>query len=138
MTRLEPLFSLAISVEEKILRRVPQEILLFTLACAVPVYVLFDHVAALLFLAGGLFSALNFLWLKRELTKALETQKKKTVPSLLVLYGLRLLLILGIFFIIIFFFSKKIFAFAAGFSTIIPVFLVEGIIGLFSLKQWKS
>lgn len=138
MTRPEPLFSIAVSVEEKILRRVPREILLLTLACTVPVYVLLDLSAALLFLAGGLFSTLNFLGLKRTLTRTLAAKKKRRVPSLLALYGLRLVLILGIFFIIILFFSKKILAFAAGFSTIIPVFLVEGIIGLFSLKQWKS
>jgi len=47
-------------------------------------------------------------------------------------------LIIGIFFIIIFFFSKKILSFVVGFSMIIPVFLIEAAGALSKLKQWKS
>ena len=64
--------------------------------------------------------------------------KKKALRSALALYGIRLVLILAIFFIIIFFFSKNIIAFVAGFSTMVPVFLVEAIAGLSRMKQWKS
>ncbi|MBA7698591.1 hypothetical protein ES703_107269 [subsurface metagenome] len=54
------------------------------------------------------------------------------------LYVLRIVLILGIFFIIIFFFSEKIIAFAVGFSTMLPVFLVEAALALSKMKQWKN
>ena len=138
MTRQDKPFSLADSVERKILGRIPWEILGLTIVFGAAVAVFFDAVAGLLFLAGGIFTALNYLWLKQEVTKALQKKSPKAVPSLLAFYGIRLILILGIFFIIIFFFSKKIFAFIAGFSTIIPVFLVEGAIGLLNLKKWKN
>jgi ABC-type uncharacterized transport system YnjBCD permease subunit len=35
-------------------------------------------------------------------------------------------------------FSKKIIAFAVGFSVIIPVFLAEAVIALSRMKQWKG
>jgi hypothetical protein len=35
-------------------------------------------------------------------------------------------------------FSKKIIAFAVGFSVIIPVFLAEAVITLSRMKQWKG
>jgi len=63
--------------------------------------------------------------------------KKKALISGLFLYALRLLLILAIFFIIILLFSKKVIAFAVGFSIIIPVFLAEAAITLSRMKQWK-
>ena len=138
MTRNEPLFEIPDSIEEKILRRIPREILYLSIAFSVPVFVLFDPISALFFILGGIMTALNFLWFKKEVTKFLVYHKKKAVKSLLSLYGLRIVLIIGVFSIIIFFFSKKILAFAAGFSMLIPVALVEAAVGLLKLKTWKN
>jgi hypothetical protein len=119
---------------------------------------LFNPLTALFVLAGGAFSALSFLWLKRSISRLLLLKikngdspsqkkgqspfflpdKKKALRSALVLYGTRLVLIIAIFFIIIFFFSRNIIAFVAGFSAIVPVFLAEAVVALTRMKQWKS
>ncbi len=150
--------------EEKILRRIPVEILVLSFVMALASIFLFNPLTALFVLAGGAFSALSFIWLKQAvsrlfLLKSGETgdilkkkgdrdlkeegpvpffDKKKALRSALALYGIRLVLILAIFFIIIVFFSKNIIAFVAGFSTMVPVFLAEAVVGLSRMKQWKS
>ncbi len=138
MTREEPLFELADDTEEKILRRVPLETLICTIIAAMAGFFLFDYLIALLVLAGGLFSMLNFYWLKQTISKAISPGKKKSIRSAIPLYIVRILLILAIFFIIIIFFSIKILAFVVGFSMIIPVFLIEAFRELAKLKQWKN
>ncbi len=124
--------------EEKILRRIPGEILLlaFLIACASLIF--FGKFTSLFLFAGGVLSALSFFWLKASITRFLIPDRKKAVMSSIVFYSLRLLLILAIFSIIIIFFSKRIVAFMIGFSMIIPIFLVEGILGLAKIKKWKS
>ncbi len=124
--------------EEKILRRIPVEILALSFVIALASIFLLNPLTALFILAGGAFSALSFIWLKQTLTKFLLFGKKKALRSALTLYGIRLVLILAIFFIIIFFFSRNIIAFVAGFSTMVPVFLAEAVVGLSRMKQWKS
>ncbi len=148
--------------EEKILRRIPAEILVLSFVIALVSLFLLTPLTALFILAGGAFSALSFIWLKQAvsrlfLLKSGETGDilikkgdrhlkeeepvpflKKTLRSALALYGIRLVLILAIFFIIIFFFPKNIIAFVAGFSTMVPVFLAEAVVGLSRMKQWKS
>lgn len=161
------------SEEEKILRRIPLEILVLSFVIALASIFLLNPLTALFILAGGAFSALSFIWLKQAVSRLLllksgETgdilkekgdrplmekkgdrhlkegepvpflNKKKALRSALALYGIRLVLILAIFFIIIFFFSKNIIAFVAGFSTMVPVFLAEAVAGLSRMKQWKS
>ncbi len=138
MTRDEPLFEMTDNTEEKILRRVPLETLICTVVAAVVGFFLFDYLIALLVLAGGLFSMLNFYWLKQTISKTLSTDKKKSLRSAIPLYIVRILLILAVFFIIIIFFSNKILAFVVGFSMIIPVFLFEAAGELAKLKQWKN
>ena len=138
MKRDEPLFELADDTEEKILRRVPLETLVCTVIAATAGFFLFDYLIALLVLAGGLFSMLNFFWLKQTISKAITPGKKKSLRTAVPLYIVRILLILAIFFIIIIFFSKKILAFVVGFSMIIPVFLIEAVGALAKLKQWKN
>ncbi len=138
MTREEPLFALADNSEEKILRRIPVETLICTVIAAIAGYFLFDYLVALLILAGGLFSMLNFFWLKQTISKAISPNKKKSIRTAVPLYIVRILLILAIFFIIIIFFSKKILAFVVGFSMILPVFLIEAAGALAKLKQWKN
>ncbi len=155
--------------EEKILRRIPAEILVLSFVIALISLFLLTPLTALFILAGGAFSALSFIWLKQAvsrlfLLKSGETGDilikkgdrhlkeeepvpffrgqspflKKALRSALALYGIRLVLILAIFFIIIFFFSRNIIAFVAGFSTMVPVFLAEAVVGLSRMKQWKS
>ncbi len=150
--------------EEKILRRIPFEILVLSFVIALASIFLLNPLTALFILTGGAFSALSFIWLKQSISrlfllKSGETgdiskrnrdrhlkeeepgpffDKKKALRSALALYGIRLVLIIAIFFIIIFFFSRNIIAFVAGFSTMVPVFLAEAIIGLSRMKQWKS
>jgi len=152
------------SEEEKILRRIPFEILVLSFVIALASLLLLTPLTALFIFAGGAFSALSFIWLKQSISKLFllksgETgdsskkkgdrhlkeeepvpffDKKKALRSALALYGIRLVLILAIFFIIIFFFPKSIIAFVAGFSTMVPVFLVEAVAGLSRMKQWKS
>ncbi len=159
--------------EEKILRRIPVEILVLSFVIALGSIFLFHPTTSLFILAGGAFSALSFIWLKQSISRLFllkngETgdilkkkgdrhlyvkkgdrhlkeeepvpffDKKKALRSALALYGIRLVLIIAIFFIIIFFFSRNIIAFVAGFSTMVPVFLAEAVIGLSRMKQWKS
>ncbi len=140
------------SEEEKILRRIPFEILILSSIIALASLFLFKSLTALFIFAGGVFSALSFIWLKQTISRLLLLKNgdspswekgqppflKKALRSALALYGIRLVLILGIFFIIIFFFSKKIIAFAAGFSTMVPVFLAEAAVALSKMKKWKT
>lgn len=123
---------------EKILRRIPAEIILLTFMMALGVWILIDVITAAFVLLGGILAAVGFIWLRQSVTKFLFSGKKNALRTGILIYSLRLVLIIAIFFIIILFFSKKIFALVAGFSTIILVFLVEAIIALSSLKQWKS
>lgn len=124
--------------EERILQRIPQEIFLLSFVLAIGAWILFDGVSAALVFAGGILAAINFIWMKQAISRFLFSGKKKALRSGIVAYGIRLLLILGIFFIIILFFSEKILALVAGFSTLILVFLGEAVIGLSKLKQWKN
>lgn len=150
--------------EEKILSRIPLEILSLSFLIALASLLFFSLLTAVFILAGGAFSALSFVWLKKSISRLFSVKKgdspskekkkgdrhltepvpffqspslKKALISGLFLYGLRLLLILAAFFIIILLFSKKIIAFAVGFSVIIPVFLAEAAIALSRMKQWK-
>lgn len=124
--------------EERILKRIPQEIFLLSFVLAIGTWIVFDGMSALLVFAGGILAAINFIWMKQAIPRFLYTGKKKAMRSGIAVYGLGLLLILGIFFIIILFFSEKILAFAAGFSALIVVFLGEAVAGLSKLKQWKN
>ena len=135
---MEPESSNIIQEEEKMLRRIPNEILILSFVMALAALLFFNLLTALFVFAGGAFSALGFIWLKQSLFKFLLQDKKKALKSALALYTIRLILILGIFFIIISFFSERIIAFAVGFSTIILVFLAEAVLALKKMKKWKN
>lgn len=125
--------------ETRLLQRIPLEILLLSLIGAFIAAFLFKVVTGLFVLAGGIFSAASFFWLKSSLSKFLfHPNKKKVLRSVLGGYLLRLLLIIAVFSIIIILFLNKIFAFMAGFSTIILVILGEAIAALPRMKKWKS
>jgi hypothetical protein len=124
--------------EEKILKRIPWEILSLSFLFGIGASLIIDLFVGLFVLAGGAVSALNFFWLHRTLSKALLRERGKALKGSALGFAFRLLLILAIFFIIIFFFSKKILAFAAGFSTIIVVLLIEAVAAISRLKTWKN
>jgi hypothetical protein len=125
-------------IEEKILKRIPYEILFLSFLICVGASLTFDLSIGLFVLTGGAVSALNFFWLHRTLSRALLRERGKALKGSAFGFAFRLLLILAIFFIIIFFFSKKILAFAAGFSTIIVVLLIEAVAAISRLKTWKN
>jgi hypothetical protein len=125
-------------LEERILHRIPVEILAASAVLAVPATLLFDLPTGLVFLAGGAFSALGFVGLKQSLTRFLAREKKGALRSGIVLYALRLVLICAVFSLIILLYPKKILAFGAGFSVLVLVSLVEGIRALLLLRTWKD
>jgi hypothetical protein len=150
--------TIADSEEERMLRRIPVEIIILSFILALGSIFLFNPLTGLFVFAGGAFSALSFIWLRQTVSRLFLLKnekkgdspikkkgqstffpdKKKVLRSALALYVLRLVLILAIFFIIIFFFSKKVIAFVAGFSAMVPVFLAESVVALTRVKKWKS
>ena len=125
-------------VEEKVLNRIPWETGGLSLLGALLSLFLFDPLDALLVLAGGLTASISFIWLKRMVFRLVQKDRKKPIASIFLFYGLRILLIIGLFFIIIFLYSRKVLAFTAGFSMIIPVFFIEAAGALIRMKQWKN
>ncbi|MBD3414025.1 MAG: hypothetical protein GF421_06315 [Candidatus Aminicenantes bacterium] len=125
------------NLEEQILKRIPKEIIILSFLLSLGSYFLFDWLTALLLLIGGATAAISFIWLKHSLIRILNLEKNKAVKSAVLFYGLRLVLIIAVIFIIIFFFQNRILAFAAGFSTIIVVFLIEGIAAASKMLKWK-
>jgi len=126
------------ALEELILRRIPIEILAASAVLALPAALLFDLPTGLVFLAGGAFSALGFAWLRQSLTRFLLRDKKGALRSGIALYALRLVLICGVFLLIILLYPRKILAFGAGFSVVVPVSLVEGVRALLLMRTWKD
>jgi hypothetical protein len=124
--------------EERILRRVPSEILAAGAAAGLIALPFFGLTTALLVLAGGTLASLGFLWMKVSLTRFLQRERKAALRSGVLIYLARFVLILAVFSFIIFLFPGKILAFVAGFSVLVPVFLVEGVFALLRVKTWKS
>lgn len=125
-------------LEERILRRIPLEIVVLAAALGLGSGLLLDPLTGLFVFAGGLFSALGFTWLKQSLTRLLSRDKTGALRSGILLYGLRLVLICAVFFLIILVYPKRIIAFVAGFSAVVPVSLFEGVRGLLLLRTWKD
>jgi hypothetical protein len=125
-------------IEEKILSRIPFEVIALAAIMAVPAAILFDALTGVFLFGGGLLAALGFLWLKSSLGRVLLKGKAQALRSGVFLYAVRFVLILGVFFIIILVYPKKLLAFAAGFSSVIPVFLGETVAALARMKQWKN
>ena len=125
-------------LEERILRRIPFEIFVISIVIAIGAIPLFSLRTALFVLAGGAFSALSFLWLKRALSRFLSPDKRRALRSGIAFYLLRLLLLIAVFSAIILVFPRMILAFVAGFSSVIPAFLIETVMALSQMRQWKS
>jgi hypothetical protein len=124
--------------EERVLRRIPAEIVVFAAVLALAAALVLDPLTGLFIFAGGVFSAFGFAWLKQSLTRFLSRDKKGALRSGIVFYVLRLVLICAVFFLIILVYPKKIIAFVAGFSAVVPVTLLEGVRGLLLLRKWKD
>jgi hypothetical protein len=124
--------------EERLLRRIPLEIAVVAAGLGLVAAGLFDPLTGLFVLAGGLFSALGFAWLKQSLTRFLARGVQGARRSGVLMYVLRLVLICAVFFLIILLYPKKILAFVAGFSTVVPVSLAVAVRGLLQLKKWKD
>jgi hypothetical protein len=125
-------------LEERILRRIPLEILVISFLIALGAIPLFSLLTALFVLAGGAFSALSFLWLKRALGRFLTREKRRALRSAVAFYILRLFLLIAIFSAIILLFPRMILAFVAGFSSVVPAFLIEAVGALSQMRKWKS
>ena len=124
-------------IEEKILRRIPCETLAAAAGIGFLVGLFFGPLSGLLFFAGGALAALGIVSLKRSLGRILAREKPGALRTGILFYLLRLALLLAAFFLIIWAFPEKILAFAAGFSTVIPVFGAEAALALARFKEWK-
>ena len=60
--------------EEKMLRRIPLEIIALSFIAALLALPFFDHLTSLFILAGGALAALSFVWLKQSVSRLLLPQ----------------------------------------------------------------
>jgi hypothetical protein len=125
-------------IEDAVLRRIPFEIAALSVVLAAGAGFIFDFPTAALFFGGGLLAAVSFLWMKSALAKVLARDKKGALRAGVALYAVRCVLILGVFLLIILAYPNRILAFAAGFSTVIPVFIIEAAVALAHMKTWKA
>ena len=124
--------------EESVLRRLPLEILAFSLVIAAGSLLFFKPLTGLFVLAGGLFSALSFIWLKQTVTRFIGPDRRTAVRKGIVFYILRLFLIIAVFLIIILLSPRMILAFAAGFSSLVPAILAEAVVAILQMTTWKA
>jgi hypothetical protein len=124
--------------EERVLGRIPLEVSIIALLLAIIALLFFTPLTAVFILAGGVFSALSFVWLKKALLRFLGPDRRRAVRSGLAFYLLRLLLLLAVFSFIIFLFPRMILAFVAGFSSLILAILAEAAVAVSQMKQWKG
>jgi len=124
--------------EEVVLRRLPLEIAGVSLVMAAGSLLFFSPMTALFIVAGGLFSAASFVWLRQTVGRFIGPDRRAAVRKGIVFYVLRLILIIAVFSIIILLFSRMILAFAAGFSSLVPAILAEAIVALSQMKRWKA
>jgi hypothetical protein len=124
--------------EERVLRRIPLEVPIIAFVLASIALLFFTPLTGVFILAGGIFSALSFVWLKKALFRFLGPDRRRAVRSGLAFYLLRLLLLLAVFSIIILLFPRMILAFVAGFSSLILAFLAEATMAVSQMKQWKG
>ena len=124
--------------EDRVLRRLPFEILAFAAALAAGSLLFFSFRTGLFILAGGLFSAVSFIWLRQAVTRFLGPDRRAALRKGIVFYILRLFLIIAVFLIIILLVPRLILAFAAGFSSLVPAILAEAVMALSQMKRWKA
>ena len=83
--------------EEKILKRIPKEILGLSLLMAIAATFLINIGTGIFVLIGGVLSALNFIWLNQTLSRVLLREKRKALKTSGLFFAVRLVLILAIF-----------------------------------------
>ena len=123
--------------ESKVLRRMPLEILAGAILIGLAVLIWRGPWAGLFALLGGVVAAAGFLGLERSLDHILDRGRKGALRQGILFYFLRIVLILMAFSLIILFYPRRVVAFAAGFSAILAVVLVEAARALILLRQWK-
>ncbi|HEX9903000.1 MAG TPA: ATP synthase subunit I [Acidobacteriota bacterium] len=123
--------------EAAVLKRIPLEILICAGLIALAVLAWKGVWAGLFAFLGGIVAAAGFLGLERSLRHILDRGKKGALRRGLLLYGLRILLILLAFSLIIWLSPRRVLAFAAGFSALLAVVLFEAARALILLRQWK-
>jgi hypothetical protein len=126
------------ALEERIIRRIPVEVIVLAAVLGLGAAFLLDPVTGLIVFAGGVFAAIGFIWLRQSLWRFLSGEKKGALRSGILLYALRLGLICAVLLLIILVYPRKIIAFVAGFSAIVPVALLEGLRGLLLMRTWKD
>ena len=126
------------ALEERILRRIPVEILVLGAVLGLAAVFFVDLLTGAFVFAGGVFAAVGFIWLKASLARFLSREKKGALRSGIGLYALRLALICAVLCLIILVYPRKIIAFVAGFSAVVPVALLEGLRGLLLMRTWKD
>jgi len=124
--------------EERVLRRIPLEVAVIAFVLAILSILFFSPLTAVFILAGGILSALSFIWLKQALLRFISQDKRRAVRSGLALYLLRLILLLAVFSIIILLIPRMILAFVAGFSSLVLAFSVEAVVAAAQTKKWKG
>jgi hypothetical protein len=124
--------------ETAVLRRVPLEILAAAAALGLATALVFGPLHGLSVLAGGAVAALGFAGMRKGLDRVLARRGARALRSGLGLFGLRLVLILLILSLIIFTLPRELPAFAAGFSAVLPVVLLEAFRALARSRAWKS
>jgi hypothetical protein len=123
--------------EERLLGRIPLEAMAIALVLAAAALLVFHPLTSVFILAGGVFSALSFIWLKKALGRFIGPDRRRSVRAGLAFYIVRLLLLLAVFLIIILLLPRMILAFVAGFSSLVLAILIEAIGALSQMKQWK-
>ena len=123
--------------EAAVLRRIPLEILICAGLIALAALAWKGVGAGLFAFLGGVVAAAGFLGLERSLRHILDRGKKGALRRGLLFYGLRILLILLAFSLIILLSPRRVLAFAAGFSALLAVVLFEAARALILLRQWK-
>jgi hypothetical protein len=124
-------------LEERILARIPWEIAACAAVLAAGAFFLFNPSTGLFVMAGGAVSAAGFVGMKSGLSRVLLKPKSRALRSGLGLFGLRLVLLLLIFSFIILTYPGRLPAFVAGFSTVVPVFLMEAVRAISRTRAWK-
>ncbi len=126
------------TLEDRVLRRLPLEILAFAVVTAAGSQLFFGPLTGGFVLAGGLFSAASFIWLRQTVSRFLGPDARAALRKGIVFYVLRLFLIIAVFLIIILLVPRMILAFAAGFSSLVPAMLAEAVVALAQMKRWKA
>ena len=137
MTTDRPPAASQTAFEERLLRRIPREAAAIALVLAAIAPFFFSPLTSLFILAGGVFSALSFVWLRKALARFIGPDRRRAVRAGLAFYLLRLLLLLAVFLIIILVLPRMILAFVAGFSSLVLAIMIEAVTTLSRMKQWK-